>query len=152
MTYGIHRQVSDQEILEAAKQSGFYDTIQAWDDGLDTMIAANGSSLSGGQRQRLVLTREFLRNGEILLLDEPTSALDAVAAKSVQDTIYQLFQGKTKVIVTHDLSMMEQADQIVVLSAGAVAGCGTYEELNQTCPLFQELVATQTQGEEEAAC
>lgn len=152
LTYGIHRQVSDQEILEAAKQSGFYDTIQAWDDGLDTMIAANGSSLSGGQRQRLVLTREFLRNGEILLLDEPTSALDAVAAKSVQDTIYQLFQGKTKVIVTHDLSMMEQADQIVVLSAGAVAGCGTYEELNQTCPLFQELVATQTQGEEEAAC
>lgn len=96
LTYGIHRQVSDQEILEAAKQSGFYDTIQAWDDGLDTMIAANGSSLSGGQRQRLVLTREFLRNGEILLLDEPTSALDAVAAKSVQDTIYQLFQGKTE--------------------------------------------------------
>ena len=99
-----------------------------------------------------MLTREFLRNGEILLLDEPTSALDAVAAKSVQDTIYQLFQGKTKVIVTHDLSMMEQADQIVVLSGGAVAGCGTYEELNQTCPLFQELVATQKQGEEEAAC
>jgi len=116
------------------------------------VVAANGSSLSGGQRQRLVLTREFLRNGEILLLDEPTSALDAVAAKSVQDTIYRLFEGKTKVIVTHDLSMMEQADQIVVLSGGAVAGCGTYEELNQTCPLFQELVATQKQGEEAAVC
>ncbi len=141
LSYGIRRPLSDEEILKAASQSGFSEIMKRWDSGLDTVVSAGGTSMSGGQRQRLVLTREFLRNPEVLLLDEPTSALDAVAAKEVQNAIFSLFPGKTKVIVTHDLELMKQADQIVVLSGGTVAGCGTYETLTESCVLFQELLA-----------
>ena len=149
LTYGILRQVTDQEILAAAERSGFSQVMESWGSGLDTVITVGGASMSGGQRQRLVLTREFLRNADILLLDEPTSALDAVAAKAVQDAVFELFPGKTKVIVTHDLALMERADRIVVLSGGELAGCGTYEELEKNCGLFRELLAAQET--EEAA-
>ncbi len=141
LTYGLHRQVSDQEIMEAARRSGFADLIKTWDKGLDTPIAAGGTSLSGGQRQRLVLTREFMRKAEVLLLDEPTSALDAAASKLVQEAIFSMFPDRTKIIITHDLSLIEQVDQIVVLNEGALAGCGTYEQLKERCSVFRELAA-----------
>ena len=141
LTYGIRRSVSDEEILAAASESGFLEGMKRWERGLDTMVSAGGVSMSGGQRQRLVLTREFLRNAEVLLLDEPTSALDAVAAKEVQDAVFGLFPGKTKVIVTHDPELMKRADQVVLLSGGAVLGCGTYEELKAGCEHFQELLS-----------
>lgn len=96
--------------------------------------------MSGGQRQRFVLTREFLRNTDILLLDEPTSALDAAASEMVQDSIFKMFEGKTKVIVTHDLTLVERVDQIIVLNNGELAGKGTYDELSRNCKIFQELI------------
>ncbi len=150
LTYGIHRPVSDDEIWGAAEKSGFRKLLKSWDQGLDTPIAAGGTSLSGGQRQRLVLTREFLRDPKVLLLDEPTSALDAAASGMVQDTIFSMFPGRTKLIITHDLSLIGRVDQIVVLHEGAMAGCGTYEQLLEGCEVFQRLVAAH-QGEKEAA-
>ncbi len=149
LTYGLHRKVADEEIWEAAEKSGFAETLHNWELGLDTQIAAGGTSLSGGQRQRLVLTREFMRNTELLLLDEPTSALDAAASKMVQDTIFTMFQGKTKLIVTHDLSLIERVDQIIVLRDGELVGCGSYEQLRQNCEAFKELAAA-CQAEKEA--
>lgn len=149
LTYGLHREVSDQEIWEAAEKSGFAETLKNWEMTLDTPIAAGGTSLSGGQRQKLVLTREFMRNSDILLLDEPTSALDAAASKMVQDTIFSIFNGKTKIIVTHDLSLIEKVDQIIVLKDGELAGCGDYKQLNESCEAFRDLV-TACHAEKEA--
>ena len=141
LTYGIHRKVSDEEIWEAAEKSGFAEVLRKWDDGLGTQVAPGGTSMSGGQRQKLVLTREFLRDADILLFDEPTAALDAAAAKMVQDAVFELFPDKTKIIVTHDLSMLERVDQIVVLHKGALAGCGNYKELYGKCEAFMNLIA-----------
>lgn len=150
LTYGLHREVTDDEIWAAARQSGFDRIIHKLDGGLDAGIASGGASLSGGQRQRLVLTREFLRNADILLLDEPTSALDAVASEEVQNAIFELFPGKTKLIITHDPALMERADQIIVLDHGALAGCGTYTQLRNSCSVFQKLLSA---GEEcEKVC
>lgn len=143
LTYGIAEQISDERISEAAKLTGFDKTIALWSDGLDTMIAAGGSSLSGGQRQKLVMTREFLRGSEIMLLDEPTSALDAVASAEIQKVIFELFAGKTKIIVTHDLSLLEKVDQIVFLETGKPAVCGSYEVLKSTSPSFMRLLSAQ---------
>lgn len=141
LTYGLHREVSDEEIWKAAKESGFAEVLKKWEIGLDTPISPGGCSLSGGQRQKLVLAREFMRNPDMLLLDEPTSALDATASKMVQDTIFSMFPDKTKIIVTHDLSLIERVDQIIVLNNGELVGCGTKEQLANSCTEFQNLVS-----------
>jgi ATP-binding cassette subfamily B protein AbcA/BmrA len=147
LTYGIHRQLTDDELIQAAKDAGAWDFIQTLPGDLDAEIAADGQSLSGGQRQRLVLAREFLRNADVLLLDEPTSALDATTAQAVEETVFRLFRGKTILMVTHDMSLVSGMDQIVVLQDGDLVGRGTYDELKGSCPLFREMVAAQRREE-----
>ena len=150
LTYGINRDVEDDELVEAAKCAGAWDFIQTLPGALDAEIAADGQSLSGGQRQRLVLAREFLRNADVLLLDEPTSALDATTAQAVEETVFRLFRGKTILMVTHDMSLVSNMDQIVVLQEGDLVGQGSYETLLESCPLFREMVTAQRR--EEAVC
>lgn len=148
LTYGLHREISDEMIWKAAKRSGFAELLRKWDKGLDTPIASGGTSMSGGQRQKLVLAREFMRETEILLLDEPTSALDASASKMIQDTIFEMFPDRTKIIITHDLSLLEKVDQIVVLHNGEMAGLGSYQELYGNCAAFMDLIAACQEGKE----
>lgn len=143
LTYGIRREISDQELTEAAKSVGSWEFIQKLPGTLDTRVAADGMSLSGGQRQRLVLAREFLRGADILLLDEPTSALDARTAQAVEETIFRMFRGKTILMVTHDMSLLRGMDQIVVMQDGRVKGIGSYQGLLESCPLFRDMVQTQ---------
>ena len=150
LTYGIREAVTDDQILKAAKRTGFDRTISLFAEGLDATVAPGGTSLSGGQRQKLVMTREFLRDADILLLDEPTSALDAVASAEIQDSIFETFAGKTKMIVTHDLSLLKKADQVVVLDGGKLVGCGIYHQLKETCPQLQQLLDANISGEERA--
>ena len=150
LTYGIREAVTDDQILEAAKCTGFDRTISLFAEGLDATVAPGGTSLSGGQRQKLVMTREFLRDADILLLDEPTSALDAVASAEIQDSIFETFAGKTKMIVTHDLSLLKKADQVVVLDGGKLVGCGIYHQLKETCPQLQQLLDANISGGERA--
>ena len=150
LTYGIREAVTDDQILEAAKCTGFDRTISLFAEGLDATVAPGGTSLSGGQRQKLVMTREFLRDADILLLDEPTSALDAVASAEIQDSIFETFAGKTKMIVTHDLSLLKKADQVVVLDGGKLVGCGIYHQIKETCPQLQQLLDANISGEERA--
>ncbi len=141
LTYGLHRKVEDEEIWEAAEKTGFAEVLRKWEDGLNAPVAPGGTSMSGGQRQKLVLTREFMRKSGMILLDEPTSALDVTASKMIQDTIFEMFPGRTKIIITHDLSLLERVDQIVVLNNGVLAGCGSYGELYGNCQAFMELIA-----------
>ena len=152
LTYGIAREVSDEEILKAAEISGFSKYLKDQPDGLDTYLIAGGDSLSGGQNQRLVLAREFLRNAEIILMDEPTSALDVQTSEKIREMIKTMFAGKTKIVVTHDLELARNMDQIVVLENGDCAGRGSFEELLHGCELFREMVAAQEQGREAAEC
>ncbi len=150
LTYGIRRSVSDQELIDAARSAGAWDFVEKMPGQLDAAIAADGSSLSGGQRQRLVLAREFLRNADVLLLDEPTSALDAKTAQAVEETIFRMFGGKTILMVTHDMSLVSQMDQIIVLKEGRLVGRGTRAELLESCPLFREMVEAQQREEASA--
>ena len=149
LTYGLHRKVEDEEIWEAAEKTGFAEVLRKWEDGLNAFVAPGGTSMSGGQRQKLVLTREFMRKSGMILLDEPTSALDVTASKMIQDTIFEMFPGRTKIIITHDLSILERVDQIVVLKNGVLAGCGSYRELYGSCQAFMELIAA-CEAEKEA--
>ena len=150
LTYGIRRQVSDEELTTAAQSAGAWEFIQTLPAGMESPIAADGQSLSGGQRQRLVLAREFLRGADILLLDEPTSALDASTAQAVEQTIFRMFHGKTVLMITHDMSLLHDMDQILVMKDGELVGQGTYAQLLAGCPLFGEMV--RSQKDKEVTC
>lgn len=150
VTYGIEREVTDPEILEAAEKTGFSDYLKLCKEGLDTQVAAGGASMSGGQSQRLVLTREVLRGGDIILMDEPTSALDVRVSAKIQETMDTVFAGKTKILVTHDLEFAKSYDKIIVLREGELVGEGTHEFLAQQCETYKEMI--ENAKEEVAEC
>lgn len=147
VTYGMERQVSDEEIFAAAEKTGFDEYLALCQDGLNTEVAAGGS-MSGGQAQRLVLTREVLRGGDIILLDEPTSALDVRVSAKIQQTIDAIFADKTRILVTHDLDFARRYDKIIVLSQGRVVGDGTHQQLMESCQTYRDMIEN---TKEEAA-
>lgn len=139
LTYGIEREISDEEINEAAARTGFYEYLRLCENGLDTEVTAGGTSMSGGQSQRLVLTRELLRGGNIVLMDEPTSALDVRISAKVQDTMDKVFKDKTRILITHDLQLAQKYDRILVMKEGRLVGDGTHDELMKTCETYIEM-------------
>ena len=147
LLYGVRRQVSEEELEEAAKAAGIYDYITSLEGGFDASLAIWGSAMSGGQRQRFVIAREMLKDCDIILLDEPTSALDAEAAQAINEIISGRFKGKTIVTVTHELAFIADADQIIVMNQGIIEGCGSHEELMQSCMTYKELVLEQSYKE-----
>lgn len=147
LTYGIDREISDAEITEASKKTGFFEYIELFENSLDTPVTPGGASMSGGQGQRLALTRELLRGGDIILMDEPTSALDAVAAKKVEATINTAFCGKTKILITHDLDLAKSYGKIIVLLNGEIVGEGSHDELLLSCETYRHM----TESVKEAA-
>lgn len=148
VTYGIDRKISDEEILAAAEKTGFDEYLKLCPNGLDTEVASGGESMSGGQRQRLVLTREVLRGGDIILMDEPTSALDVQVSAKIQDTMDRLFVDKTRILITHDLSFARKYDRIIVMENGHLVGEGTHETLLNHCETYQRM--NENAGEEAA--
>ena len=140
LTYGIERDVTDEEILDAAEKTGFRTYLQLCGNCLDTPVASGGMSMSSGQSQRLVLTREVLRGGEIVLMDEPTSALDVRVSAKIQDTMDTVFAGKTRILITHDLSFAKKYQRILVLKGGKLVGNGTHAELMQNCETYRNMV------------
>ncbi|MCF0142957.1 MAG: ABC transporter ATP-binding protein [Parasporobacterium sp.] len=147
LTYGLNKEVSEEELDRATKISDIYDFIKGSKDGYETKLAAWGGELSGGQRQRMVIAREVLRNADILLLDEPTSALDTETATAIGDTFFKGFNGKTVIAVTHDLGYIAGADQIIVVNYGKIIGTGTHEELMSSNEIYKKLVSEQSYQE-----
>ena len=148
LTYGIERAVTDNEILEAAARTGFNEYIDQCGGNLDSDISAGSQSMSGGQSQRLVLTRELLRGGDIILMDEPTSALDVRISAKIHDTMDAVFAGKTRILITHDLNLAKKYDRIIVLEGGKLVGDGTHESLLKSCETY---IKMNENAKEEAA-
>jgi hypothetical protein len=121
---------TDEEIEKACKESNCDTFICKMEKGYDTIIGENGNLLSGGERQRLSIARAILKNSPILLLDEATSSLDIENELAVKQAISNLLQeNKTVVMIAHTLSVIKNADQILVVSGGKVAESGTHEQL-----------------------
>ncbi|WP_438969961.1 lipid A export permease/ATP-binding protein MsbA [Methylophaga sp.] len=129
ISYGQTVDVTEEEIIQAAKSAHAWDFIQRLPEGLYTQVGENGVLLSGGQRQRLAIARALLRDAPILILDEATSALDTEAERHIQAALETLMQQRTTLVIAHRLSTIEKADLIVVMHNGEILETGTHSQL-----------------------
>ena len=120
---------TEAEIIEAARRARLNDVIAALPSGLDTIIGERGVKLSGGQKQRLAIARIFLKNPPILILDEATSALDTETERAIQQSLADLAEGRTTLIIAHRLATIVNADRIFVVEDGSIAEEGSHAEL-----------------------
>lgn len=132
-------EASDEEVAAAIQAAGLDAFVAARPEILDTVVAERGASISGGERQRVAIARALVRRTPILLLDEPTTGLDPVTKRDVVGALLHLVEGRTALIVTHDLELARQADEVVVLVNGQVRAQGTWEELEHGSEDFQLL-------------
>lgn len=130
---------TQSEIEKAAKAAQAHDFIIDFKDGYQTMIGERGVTLSGGQRQRLALARAFLTDPRILILDDSTSAIDSETEDKIQRAIFTAAKGRTTLIITHRLSQIRWADQIIVMKNGRVAAMGNHEELLKTSLAYRRI-------------
>ncbi|MGX7352427.1 ABC transporter ATP-binding protein [Enterococcus canis] len=128
---------TDDALWQSLEMARFAEDVRRMPAGLETLVGEKGVSLSGGQKQRLSLARAFLRNSEILLLDDALSAVDAKTEQEIIANLKQLTE-HTALIVTHRLSAITEADQIIVLEDGQVIQRGTHQELIQVPGWYQE--------------
>lgn len=141
--------VTDEMIIEAARQANAHSFISDLNEGYDTIVGPRGSKLSGGQRQRVAIARAIVRHPKILLLDEATSALDAVSERQVQDALDRVSAERTTVAIAHRLSTVKDADAIAVVSRGKIVEIGTHEQLLRLNGEYAKLVENQLSGGNE---
>lgn len=138
--YGIIREVSDEEIMKAAKLAFVDEFISKCPDGLDHNVGQFGSKLSGGQRQKISIARAILSNPEYLILDEPTASLDILSAKEITATIHNLHGKMTIILVAHQSSIVKGADNVVVLNKDHTAVESTHKVLIKTNDFYKRLM------------
>jgi ABC-type multidrug transport system fused ATPase/permease subunit len=132
------------EIIEAAKDANAHEFISKFSDGYYTVLAERGSNLSGGQRQRIAIARAFIRDTPILILDEPSTGLDAESTDLVLQALRKLMKDKTTIIISHELNLIRNADQIIVIKEGQIEQIGTHDELIRAGGLYANLYMMQS--------
>lgn len=143
IAYGSSKEVTLEEIREAARAAHALAFIEELPQGFDTLVGQQGLVLSGGQRQRIAIARALLKNAPILILDEATSALDAESERHVQQALEVLMQHRTTLVVAHRLSTIQNADRIYVLRDGRIVEAGSHEDLLAARSAYAELYKMQ---------
>ncbi len=142
---------SDEDLQAAITQAqvlGFLDNLSdpEGNTGLDAQVGERGVKLSGGQRQRIAIARVLLKNAPILVLDEATSALDSEVEAAIQESLYQLMEGKTVIAIAHRLSTIAAMDRLIVIDEGKIIEQGTHPELIKQGGIYSQLWQHQTGG------
>lgn len=141
---------TDEEIWKAANTAQATDFIESMPDSYDSIIAQGGTNVSGGQKQRLSIARALVRKPEIYIFDDSFSALDFKTDARLRSALKQETRQSTVMIVAQRVSTVMDADQIIVLEDGHIAGIGTHRELMKTCEVYQDIVSSQLSSEEIA--
>ena len=140
---------SDEELWQALEVAQAREIVEGKEGQLDFRLEQGGRNLSGGQKQRLSIARALVKKPEILILDDSSSALDFATDAALRSAIHGLGGGVTTFLVSQRIACIRQADQILVLDNGSLAGIGTHEELLERCGLYQEIFDSQFPGERE---
>ena len=135
--------VSDEDIIAAAKFSYSHEFIEKLPNKYETIIGENGVRLSGGEKQRLSIARAMIKKSPIILLDEATSSLDAETESKIQDALKTLTKGKTTIVIAHRLSTILNSDQIYIIDSGNVVANGKHDELLKNSDLYKNFYEKQ---------
>ncbi len=149
ITYGVEREVSQEEIEAAARAAAIHEEIASFPQGYDTLLGERGITLSGGQKQRVAIARTLLKNPRILILDDSTSAVDTGTEALIRQALERLMQGRTTLIIAHRIQTVMNADLILVFDQGRIVQCGRHEELLQEPGPYRQIYELQTRIEAE---
>lgn len=138
------------DIREAAALSAVDDDICGFPEGYSTILGERGVTVSGGQKQRISIARAVLKNAPVLILDDSLSAVDTDTEHTLLENLAKVRRGKTTILLSHRISTIEGADQIIYLDQGKVAATGTHDELVATCKQYADAVKLQKLDEEES--
>jgi len=141
--------VSDKQVIDAAKRAQAHDFIMELPNGYDTMLGERGMGLSGGQKQRIAIARAICINPSILILDDATSAVDMETEFKIQKALREVMKGRTSFIIAHRISSLKHADEILVLEEGEIAERGTHEFLLNNGGPYERIYNIQYQDRQE---
>lgn len=142
ITYGIERDITMDQVIEAAKKANIHDFILSTPDGYQTKLNTQGTNLSGGQKQRIAIARAFLKDSPYLLLDEATSSLDSESESVITQSLTELTKQRTTIVIAHRLSTVINADEIIVINDGEVVNIGNHYDLLDESEFYKKMVTT----------
>ena len=149
ITYGVGRQISQEEIELAAKAAAIHDVILTFPHGYDTLVGEKGVTLSGGQKQRVAIARTLLKDPKILILDDSTSSVDTETEAEIRSALENLMSDRTTFIIAHRIQSVMSADLIVILENGQTTQIGTHDELVTQDGMYRQIFDIQTRIEYE---
>jgi len=149
MLNGLSKQERKRLAEEAAKQAVIYDNIMEFPKGFETMLGERGITLSGGQKQRVSIARAIIRRPKILLFDDCLSAVDTRTEESILQNLKEIMKNRTSIIISHRVSSVKNADQIIVLDNGKIVESGNHYSLMEKKGMYFELYEKQLLEEEE---
>jgi len=129
IAFGVEQEIGEERIHRAALQADIYDNIIEFPDGFNTRVGERGITLSGGQKQRISIARAIIRDPQILIFDDCLSAVDTETEETILNHLKDLMKGKTTIIISHRVSSVKHADQIIMLDGGRIVERGTHEQL-----------------------
>ncbi len=144
ISYGVDREVSEEDLVTASKAAAIHDVILSFPEGYDTMVGEKGVTLSGGQKQRIAIARTLLKNPKILVLDDATSSVDVETEAEIHQALDNLMFGRTTFIIAHRIQSLMQSDLILVLDNGKIIQQGTHSFLIKQPGKYKEIFEIQT--------
>ena len=137
---------TDDEVIEASKKAHAHEFICKLADGYQSLVGERGIKLSGGERQRIAIARAILKNAPILIMDEATSQLDSITEHHIQESLTELMQNKTTLVIAHRLSTLLNMDRILVFNDGVIVEDGSHQDLLAKKGLYKTLWDAQVGG------
>jgi ATP-binding cassette subfamily B protein len=149
ITYGVGRNVPQNEIEIAARAAAIHDVIMSFPDEYNTLVGEKGVTLSGGQKQRVAIARTLLKNPRILILDDSTSSVDTETEAEIRSALETLMRERTTFIIAHRIQSLVNADLILVMENGRIIQKGTHQELVSQDGIYRQIYDIQTHIEVE---
>ena len=148
IAFAFDEEVSDDKVEYAAALADVHNNIVEFEHQYHTVVGERGVTLSGGQKQRVSIARALVKDPNIIIFDDSVSAVDTKTEEKILENLRKLRRGKTSIMIAHRISTVRDLDKIILMDEGRIVGVGTHDELEQTCPMYAEMVRLQALEQE----